>query len=432
MIVHENSEAGSQANEYNQTYGRENQQLSGKPLLNAIDALFSQSDFWPASCLDVSCGQGQVLGHIFGKAKEQSPHLDGHRFVGLDTSKTSIEQCEANYPDLSWIADSYQNFAGGGGFERVLSGGVDLIVNRLGFTASYSEDEYVDALEKAKSSLTENGRYLFVANRSVFQKWALLNARAWKRDPLQIVFDVFGEPEIHANPRFHFMLFAKNPKAGAAYPRSVDFTFEDGSTSARDVYFDPMLRERIVAFREDRPRVKMLMKEMRLSVSPDLDVAVTKKLHDADPSFHMVEGRIRLSSAYRQGIHEFSSPAADKIVLGGSFSDWLIDSRTGQPTVDLDEFHVSCDFLFSKLRASGVSQIVYLAAFPRSEGKDKLGFIYSPDVAKPYRDALRELAERYDIIFHDLTDAGPDPTVDAKSRSAWAAAILRAAKEAIQ
>jgi ubiquinone/menaquinone biosynthesis C-methylase UbiE len=428
MIIYKNPAVAELAQGYNATYGREADHFSHKATFAALEHFIKVLGIRPQSCLDIGCGQGQVVAKVYDILREEGRELDGQNFIGLDISDVAIDQCETRYPHISWIADSYQNAVDKKEFKRLTSSGIDLIVNKSGFTAVRSEKEYARGLQRAKDSLSQSGHFLFIMARRFYNSWSKLRAHGWKRDPLQVVFDTFGEPAVLPNTSYYFYLFAKNPKTTNSHPRNVIFTFDDGSTATNDIYFDLETRVRVGASCVDKPRTRAVMPDMRLSNAPNIAFPLARKLQESGESLHMIEGVISSSAVLARHIHETCAMAADAIAVGGSLRDWLVHNVTGQPVVDLDEFYNTMDWIFFILRNSEKGKITYLTAFPRVEGTDSNGYIHSPETARPYREALHDLTRDYDIRLVDITDV----TADRYPNAAFYMAALAAGKDALR
>jgi ubiquinone/menaquinone biosynthesis C-methylase UbiE len=204
MIIYKSGESRS-AN-YDRAYTESSQHFTHKATFKALDALIA-GDGIPRSCLDVGCGQGQVVAHIAGIAKKHRADFDGHKFVGLDLSGVAIEQSNAAHPELGWILDRYEDFAVSDWLARCFPDGIDLIVNKSGFTMVKSEAKYIETLQRTNTMLADGGHYLLIMNKSFYEKWN--GKRGWSRGAMEMTGDIFGEKTVFPSSSYYFYLYAK-------------------------------------------------------------------------------------------------------------------------------------------------------------------------------------------------------------------------------
>lgn len=204
MIIYKSG--GSRSANYDRAYSASAQHFTHKATFKALDALIA-GDNIPASCLDVGCGQGQVIAYIAGIAKKHRPDFDGHKFVGIDLSGVAIEQSDAAHPDLGWILDRYENFAASEWLPRCFPGGIDLIVNKSGFTMVKSEQEYIETLERTNAMLKDGGHYLLIMNKSFYESWN--GKRGCSRSGMDITGSIFGDLTVFPQSTYYVHFYAK-------------------------------------------------------------------------------------------------------------------------------------------------------------------------------------------------------------------------------
>jgi len=408
MIIHDNEAIRAHAVNYNVVYAGDEHHFQHRLTFEAIDHFLDHlEDFHPASCLDIGCGQGQVLMHVADALKPRIENLDPARFVGVDLSDVAIGQCEKRRPDLAWAIDTYQNFVTHEIFRQSFGDGVDLIINKGGFTYVAGEGEYTETMQRTREALAPGGRFLFIKNRSFYEKWSRSRASYWKRDPLQIIFDTFGEPASYPNKAYYVYLFTRDGAAesGEAHPQEVEFGFEDGAQLTRGIYYDLNARRRALASaREDADGIGLT--NIRLELGPDCRINPTRSIRkalgrhaqviDIDATTRTSKSFIDQSTAY------FDTPAR-RFVVGGSLQDWLVDPASAQTMVDPDEFAVRMNWFFKTLRDQSKEQPVFMTALPIFEGASKDGLRYSRRAAARFRDITQQCANENDVAFIDLS-----------------------------
>lgn len=411
MILYKNPATAKIAANYNAVYAADTGHFRHRVTFEAIDSFMASHGLDPKSCIDIGCGQGQVLMHIADALTKRGATLDGRQLVGVDISEVAIDQCESKRSDLGWIVDRYQTFLNNDAFRSLFPNGVDLIVNKGGFTHVRSEKEYRRTTERTRDALSENGFYLFIKNVKFYKKWSHTRAKKWEHDPLQIIFDCFGEPFTFPNSGYFVYLFAKDSRRQPqdTFPHHVDFALADGSNFMGLVHFDPRTRARVLSsVRPEIPSRKLLITDIYLSPAPEVRVAMTAVLNrdkclPADTL--VVKSQWRTSKAFVERAHELCSVSADHIMFGGSFTDWLVDPEFRQSHVDADEFENRLNWFLGFIRRHQASaRLHFVTVFPISQGPDTLGNIYSPETAEPFRRVVQTLTKRYGVELMDLTD----------------------------
>lgn len=403
MLHYKNPAVAKYAANYNMVYRTDLDNFQHRVTFKAIDQFLASNRRSVETCIDIGCGQGQVLAHVADNLRKK-----GNGFVGIDISDVAIEQCEERRPDLTWIVDDYKNFLDRPEFKQLFPAGVDLIVNKGGFTHVRTEADYSDTMQKTREALSERGHFLYIKSKKFYHKWTNLVAGRWEREPLQIVFDNFGEPIIVENLSYHILFFPKigNSQPASVYPRDVEIEFLDGSRKTYPVYHDVEARSHVAASLEhgSDDMADTIVTDIRLSAGPFANMLLTKRLQNKrnlSPATKILDAS--LLEQFEVTAHELEHAPTRRIIFGGSLSDWLIDRTTGQTVVDPDEFENRMDWLLSKIMCSGRKKATLIVCFPGYAGRWKK-FEHSPEAAEPFRAALKQLTSKYDVRLRDLTD----------------------------
>ena len=148
MIVYHNSSVDKSAESYNSKYAADPEHFSHRATFAAIEHYFATVPaFSPRSCIDIGCGQGQVLSFIVDLISRGGDAVDRSKMLGVDKSVVAIQQCDIKWPKNAWVADDYVSYLRSQDFGERFPDGVDLIVNKGGFTHVYGEQDYVEAME---------------------------------------------------------------------------------------------------------------------------------------------------------------------------------------------------------------------------------------------------------------------------------------------
>ncbi len=148
------------------------------------------------SCLDIGCGQGEVLSRIadgYGDF-DRFPNRSSS-FFGIDLSGTAIRQADESRPDLMWIQDSIQNVIED---PSRLRKGPDfrfrLIVDKGGFLSVGGESDLRLGMQGLSQMLNSDGVFLLIRNRNFYLNWLAAHANGWDYDPIELASQAFGPP----------------------------------------------------------------------------------------------------------------------------------------------------------------------------------------------------------------------------------------------
>lgn len=422
MIIYENADLVEMAKNYNATYAADAEHYSHKVTFEAIDHFLT--DFHPTSCIDIGCGQGQVLTHVANLLESGGIRTDRSRFIGVDVSSIAIRQSEQRSPKLCWVVDTYQKYLASDDFSRRFPGGVDFIINKGGLTFVESEDDYVNTLERTRDALSERGKFLFIKNRKFYRRWSETRARGWGREPRQIMFDIFGEPKEYQSRGYHILLFNKKVD-NILRAEAIEFTFDDGSMETRPVYFDLKARPRaqMIADRGSSSP-SLCFWDMRLSPAADINVA-TAAIVKGYPNIEIRGAIARRSSSFTDTAAEIASSSSVDVVFGGSLEDWLVRTDTKLNRIDIDEFTYRMEWLFGFLRRNSNSNFTFVTAFPASGGsaRERNGLLYSSEAAEPYKEVIFRLGSSHGIRTIDATPSG--------MRMMWKGEIVRLVRQQV-
>ncbi len=417
MIIYESEANAIDAAGYNTAYAKSEAHFNPKPGFKIVDQLVDFSaEACPASCIDIGCGQGALLDHIYScSRKVGGDRIKPERFLGVDISKVAIDQCENANPSLAWVVDSFQGYAEAADPASRFPDGVDLIVNKAGLTKVGSEDEFENIFLSIRNLLSDSGHFLFTCSKPFYRKWLSANATDWRREPIQIAFDIFGEPQYLTDETRYILLFSKRtPDLKDAYPAAVEFEFEDGSKSRIDTYFDLDIRRRVeLATGLPHPRGSTrlnkvtLLSDMNFAANPDIRVSSSyaiPQIRGKGLKVHRLRRPLNSSKSLILRANEFCGVKCSHVLLGGSLNDWLVSSDTGQPHVDPDEFEARLDWFFSFLKRHQSAHVTFLTAFPIGERHHPTsGDLYSESAAQPFKETLRNLTKAHGVQFADVT-----------------------------
>lgn len=211
MLIYRSEELSFNPKNYNATYSRDRARFEHDHTYQAIDWVFGEflTTAGCRGCIDIGCGQGQVLEYVFGKAVEFEMKPDGGNFFGIDISDVAIGQCQARCPHLGWIIDTYQGFLQSPLARETDRGKIDLVVNKGGLT-------------------------------HVRGHWNHIRCGRWDLDIFDLMREVFGNIRVLHHSGYYICAMGPGVPAedgdrepGRSRPRRIEFRFRDGSTAVR-------------------------------------------------------------------------------------------------------------------------------------------------------------------------------------------------------
>jgi SAM-dependent methyltransferase len=415
VIVYENAEAAAAAT-YDAAYSASAEHFKQDAALKVLERLFhAVQDLRPHSCLEIGCGQGELLAAVYQRCEQLAgARLDPCAFLGVDMSRAAISQCERKHPALAWVIDSFQGYLRHADLVQRFGSGCDLVLNKGGLTKVGSEAEFEWVAERIKAALAPGGHFLWLIGKRFYTRWASIHTRGWKRDPVQILHDCFGEPHPVPDDTRVILLFRNGAwrEARAPEPRTVEFELAGAPRRAIDVYFDPEVRERVRLAASPPQRARaVLLADLIFQPAPRVALPLGHAVGRRDLpglTLHELRRPLRSSRALVERATQICSVPCDSLVLGGSFSDWLVDASSGQTHVDVDEFEARLDWFLGFARDNGLRRVAMVIAFPAAEARDaRTGEVHSPAAAEPFRAAIKARAAAHGARFIDVTPAPP-------------------------
>jgi SAM-dependent methyltransferase len=410
MILYTSSKHDEVASGYNTAYGADESHFSHKLTTAVIEQLLKRrSEFRFSSCIDIGCGQGELLHYLMNRAGAlASTANQPDRFLGVDISRVAIQQAEEKWPSCTWVVDSFQDMVRNGTVAERYPEGVDLIVNKAGLTKVESEEEFVWIHESIRALLADQGCFLYIWSRKFYRKWLSNNTVGWKRDPLQIVFDVFGEPCYLHNPSKYVFLYGGEGHCPPAnpFPVRAHFDFDGGRSRSIPLYYDHQLRGRAdlalgsrkqsAARAHDHALIGGAGIPLKRSFNSPIRRFANKHL-PAGIDFESLEFPIRNSRSLVERVQEFCTGKHTHLIVGGSFTDWNIDPDTGQHYTDPDEFRSRIRWFTQYVLRHQNGRLLFLFRYTKNDSAT------SEDVegAGQFRKIMSSIAQEFDVETYD-------------------------------
>ncbi|NNF43087.1 MAG: class I SAM-dependent methyltransferase [Phycisphaerales bacterium] len=457
MIIHRNADRLFSGASYDETYSHDPERFAHAVTFRALEAVWR--DHLPLDrprrCLDLGCGQGQVITRVRDDLQAADPAVAAaSELYGLDISPVAIEQCDARAPDIRWILDAFQDFLASPA-AGALEGTLDLVINKGGLTNVSSQAEYRVMLAGIARLLSDGGVYLYVQNKQFYQVWSNNFCLDWTQDIFDLAGDVFGPPAIVPEPSAYAAVYVKRTKpapviastgqpASAEKPRRLIFSMSDGTERTVFVSGDELTARRLTQLRAepghrsppthpgDRERVLVPGGRIRLGAAGTLDVhaTVTPALERTHEPIAFTE-MCPLIRHYCRHLLEWTTLAPDTLLLGLGLDDFKVHCKTGQPVVDLDEYRSRLDWVLETARrrvvAGAGGRVVWVATGPSVAFDDRSGTYRSdPAVARVYLDAAAEVCAEHAVPFAAVTPAGPDRAAATRAIAATVGRTLAA------
>ncbi len=450
MIIYENPNHRSSSTGYDATYAADPRHFTHRSTFEALDTLFTKhlKIDHPLRCLDLGCGQGQVAARVHDIIAKIAPDLLGDsQIYGLDLSPVAIRQCDASYPDLLWINDTFQDFLTRQETRCELFGRFDLVINKGGLTFIESEAEYDELLSGIHSLLSEGGRYLYIQNKKFYEHWANRTCKEWDRDVFDIAGGQFGTPSIIDNKGYFIYIYTKEPdgvagdyRPAADEPLSIEFCFNTGQSERWFVGGNETMalgvRTLVHDLHESEPRPFRVVGNMPPEARARHELLVAKTAAAAHRSGSTVvvpihdiwqpNGRksdlipslysamyaaglqplhyplnCRTTRKYCDAATEWVAARPDAILLGLGLEDYRLDAQTGEAWVDLDEFAARIDWLAWKLQRDTEARLIWIWLTLDDDLTSRDGkWIFRAEDARVYQAAAEQI----------LRPAGIDPT----------------------
>jgi SAM-dependent methyltransferase len=411
MILYKNKAFKDWSSGYDNAYSAEPEHFKHDWINKTLIDLFNTKSLIEIeSCLDVGCGQGELLQYLWANFRTDKNSNSGKSFIGVDISGVAIQQCEDKFKHLSWAQDSIQEFLKSEFASDVFPTGIDLIINKAGITKVNSENEYSELISLIYKNLSKNGSFLFSLSKNFYKKWISSNTLGWSKDPIQIIFDIFGQPlRVPSESKFLF-IFSKVPDLHnvKSFPSEVEFEFHESRTKSIPIYFDHDLRDRVEISLSNEstaiPKDSLLASELNFNFGAEklnLSGQLSKKI-GSNTKFTLVNKPIRSSRSLTNRISEFCLEKHESVFLGGSFKDWLYDSESQQTFIDIDEFEARVNWALKFLRKHQPGKIIFALGFPIGEEALKSGMISSETAAQPFAEITEKICRNLDINFVNL------------------------------
>ncbi len=314
-ILYRNPDRASDGEGYDRTYTRDRARFTHDTTFWALDlAIATYMGGGPVQgCLDIGCGQGQVLAHV--AASHAQP--DGlERMIGVDLSPVAVAQCDAAHPELVWALDTLQDFLRS---QTHLRGQLDLVINKGGFTYVESERDYVETLDGIASLLSDDGMFFYMTNKAFYDRWAAARALQWSRDVFSLMEERMGPPVVIPNSAYYIQLYgpatqriAVDGSEGKARPIDVAFHWEDGG-ARRVVLADRAHVDRATAAADLPPPAAPYVRDR--AISPARDRRVDELLAIANRSTQEgVSHRVVLTATTLRASPEVGVGLGDRLV----------------------------------------------------------------------------------------------------------------------
>ncbi len=378
------------------------------------------------SCLDVDFENENLLSGI-QKHLSGSPasDLNSGQFFGLTQTQAAKHNATASRTTGDWTSADLKDCLASSKIEMKFPGGIDLIVSKYGLRDFTDEAEFVAAVEAIKSRLAPKGRFLYVAKKSHYRKWLYSHAVKWRRDPVQILFDIFGEPRTRPSESYFAYAFENNAAKSSdpgVIPTEVTFHFPDRNPQTIKTYFDHQLRSRILISKRRLERgagstnsagaedqKSSLICQMHFCPTPLARVRLTDAVDLDAVGSHNIEfqpNAFRRSKSFIQRANELCEKDYEHVVLGGSLDDWILNRQTGQTVVDRDEFASRFDWFVEFLSRYQPGTSHFLFAFPNADYRLPTGKgVHSRTAAEPFKAYIEKICDRYGAKFYDVSPA---------------------------
>lgn len=437
MTIQRGAQFNESSRSYDRTYASQKQRFKHDVTFQTLQRLKEHVSLDLSACLDIGCGQGQVLDYIYrNMASEAAPA----QFVGVDMSQVGIEQADKRNPSLTWVIDLYQDFT-----EYALGythgEGFDLIINKGGLTFVDSEDEYRSLLAATRSLLSARGVYLFIQNKSFYDHWMSQRSQYWRKDAIDATIGTFGDPVSFPTDAYHVLLFGSDSSDKNPYPV---FTGQDDRPQAVEFGTQGGTERHMVKHSEER--LLKLTRYFEFDWSRYIENRMSsKKGRSTDPSWQLIREysrndpavivpkavvytgpdirqnishpllrllsencvcsyypfRLRTSRTLVKHLDSMLAARPAKIVLGFSMDDHALDENFEQTIVDIDEFETRLSWTFRIAARTGV-QLVYVKPDADLEGREpQRNLRWDPAITAAYRDCIDILAYRYGVKVVD-------------------------------
>ena len=448
MILYKNPNNKSSSN-YDQVYSFDEERFSHEHTFSALEIV--RDKFFKKEpvqyCIDIGCGQGQVLDYVYRQNCNQYPETTGDGYIGVDLSRVAIEQSNKRNPNLMWVCDTYQEMLSNEDFHSRLIGKVDLIINKGGLTFINDELEYVNTLKQTREYLRDDGIFMVMLNKGFYQHWNLVSCRNWQKDIFEYANEIIGSEKNLSTNASHIYCFVKsgatvNPICKAVEERTsvaISIQSRDNINSYR-IFHDTLTQERLHCLRANREnrspvtvpipdRLNERAKEKRITTMDLiqsrsrqglLNVAICYDAlrfldGSAVPISDMVsiagEGLFNItsfpegaSSSRRLKERIFNLLALDcsSAVIGVGFKDFYLDVRTKQAHIDLDEYQLNMDYILCKMSEYGMKAIVLLPSV--TDEVEHKGLVSCENLTESYREITRNLCKVYGASYFELRD----------------------------
>ena len=453
MIPYKSKTHIFQNHNYDKTYSYDHERFSHKVTFQVIDEVLNT--YWreqlPQGCIDIGCGQGQILEYVFNKVKEKSQEfIPTDLFFGIDISEVGIEQSNARCPTLNWVVDSYQEFLKNPDIRDKALGAVDLIINKGGLTFVTNEADYWQTIQDTAEFLSPRGGFLFVQNKSFFHHWTKVKCSHWEHDIFDIMTAVLGNPTIIPNTAYYAIYYRRDnsnceqqlPQKDNLAKRAV-FQFTGGSQETILLRNDEIAQERLACLvsleKPNKPYIypiplrynektqkrhqslidiavqNFIPSAPRVLISPSrLYInAKTRSINLTKPLIKALVSKISVSyfpqalkntRILTRHLYTLLASHPDLMVLGAGLTDFWINLESGQPQIDIDEFEYRLDWIFDVCRNQHDVEIIMLLNLPLGDSVDESkGLRYSEALARSYAETILNLAKHYSVHCFDVT-----------------------------
>lgn len=447
MIIYENENRVFDGKNYDKTYSQDREHFTHKVTFEAISKIVNSylKLKYPFYCLDLGCGQGQVLAKVKEELEKRQDRVNYSKLYGIDISKVAIEQCEQKHPDLSWIVDSFQDFYMREETKTKLFNNFDLIINKGGLTAVKTQTEYEEMLEAINSLLEPNGKYLFIKNKKFYEKWKQSRCQNWSEDIFEIALKTFKTCETIDNNSYYINIYSQVEEvfstqiefAKEGYnkvedpPIEVELVMSDGTISslaitdtqlvdsflkrlqgpvnknkafvyevpvqynvrAKDAYLELLNR---INNNFQVGKKKVLCLNQRLKIGTDIYDYIPELFSKLEAIVNLVYFPILCNNSrkYCDYINDWLLAQPEIIILGFDLDDYKLDRLNNKPLVDLDEFAYRIDYIFTKMFYRDV-KIVWISLPVIDLDNDSSHSYYSVDVFKQYNCVVSDIAKNY-------------------------------------
>lgn len=447
MIIYENENRVFDGKNYDRTYSEEPEHFTHKVTFEAISKIINSylKLKYPFYCLDLGCGQGQVLAKVKEELENRQEQVNYSKLYGIDISKVAIEQCEQKYHDLSWIVDSFQDFYIREETKTQLFNKFDLVINKGGLTAVKTQREYEEMLEAINSLLDKNGKYLFIKNKKFYEKWKQSRCQTWSEDIFEIALKTFKRCEKIDNNSYYINIYSQVQEVFYTQVEfikegyneienkaiKIELVMSNGTVSSLELtdtqlvdsfwkrLREPVNKNQVFVYEvpmQYSDRAKGVYLELLNRINNNFQVGKKKvlclnqrlqigaEIYDHIPElFSKLEAIVNLvyfpilcnnSRKYCDYINDWLLAQPEIIILGFDLDDYKLEQGNNKPVVDLDEFAYRIDYIFAKMFDRDV-KIVWISLPVIDFKNDNSHLYYDVNVFRQYNCVVSDIAKNY-------------------------------------